>query len=133
MGIADLSLSNLSFRRRFQIGVGLVVLISIIFGLTNWTNFRSMVNQTEKAEVLATAMRHHLHADMMHDAIQTDVLTARLAALDGNSAAIVVARDSLGGHFAELRNSQDAIADLALAADVRREMAQLREADRLCH
>jgi methyl-accepting chemotaxis protein len=128
MRIADIGLSNLSFRRRFQIGVGLVVLISIIFGLTNWTNFGAMVNQNERAEELATAMRHHMHADMMHDAILGDVLTARLAALDADAAGIAVARDSLGGHFTELRNSQDAIADLALPTDVRREMALLRDA-----
>jgi methyl-accepting chemotaxis protein len=128
MRVADVSLSNLSFRRRFQIGVGLVVLISIIFGLTNWTNFRSMVRENQEAEHLATAMRHHLHADMMHDAIQSDVLTARLAALNGDKTAIAAARDSLGGHFTELRNSQHAIAELGLAPDVQREMALLREA-----
>lgn len=128
MRIADLRLSNLSFRRRFEMVVCLVILISVAFSATNWMNFRSMVGQNADAEALAVAMRHHQHADMMHDAIHADVLNARLAAIADDRPGIDRARASMTEHFTELRTSQETISELDLAPDIRRELVLLREA-----
>lgn len=121
-------LNSLSLRHRFELGVALVVAITIGFSLANWSSFRSMVNQSGEAEALAMAMRYHQHADMMHDAIQSDILVARLAAIEDDLGEIEAARDELTDHLSQLRDTQDAINKLPLPKDVAREMGLLREA-----
>jgi methyl-accepting chemotaxis protein len=128
MRVTNFRLSTLSVRRRFQLGVGLIILLSVGFGILNWTSFRSMVDQNDRAAALSSAMQNHQHADMMHDAIQSDVLKARIAAMTGDAAGIATAREGLSESYGDLRSSQEAIAALPLPADIARELGLLREA-----
>lgn len=115
-----------SLRRQFEIGVAMVILLTAVFSIANWSGFQSMRDQSARAEALAAAMREHQTADMMHDAIQGDILSTRLALEEGDTDAMNQAHTSLTQHFTTLRGTQERIADLPLEPEVKRDMAQLR-------
>lgn len=117
----------ISLGRRFELGVALVLILTIGFSLVNLSSYHALVEQNAKSEVLASAMRQHQLADMMHSAIRSDVLAARLAAEEGDSAALAAAQADMVAHFSRLRGAQEAIGALALPADVTKEMALLRD------
>jgi methyl-accepting chemotaxis protein len=101
-------------------------LLTAIFSTTNWSGFRTMREQSARAETLAAAMREHQTADMMHDAIHADILSTRLALAEGNVDARNRAQVSLTQNFTVLRGTQERIADLPLEPEVKRDMAKLR-------
>jgi methyl-accepting chemotaxis protein len=119
---------RLNLRHRFELGVAIVILISVAFGIADWSSFRAVVAQNGRAEVMATAMRHHQTADMMHDAIQADVLNGRLATIEDAPDRLRAARTNMAEDFATLRQSQDIIKALPLPEDIAKEMATLRAA-----
>lgn len=127
MKIASFRFAFISLARRFELGVLLIIVLAIGFSLANLSSFHAMVAQNDKSEQLATAMRQHQIANMMHSAIQSDVLSARLAGEENDSAAFASARSDVVAHFSKLRESQQIIAELDLPADIARDLATLRE------
>lgn len=127
MAKINFSARSLSLGRSFDLGVILVIALILIFSAWNWSSFQAVVAKNNNAETLSMVMREHQLADMMHDAIQADVLAARIANSENDPAAMARAKASLAESLAKLRSAQEQIADARLAEDIAREMAQLRE------
>ena len=62
---------------------------------------------------IAQVMRNHMQADMMHDALRSDVLAAMLAAQSGQADDLAGIRSDLGEHAASFRAAIDANKTLA--------------------
>jgi len=98
-------ISSGSFHRRMQ-QLGLVtalcaLLVGIVALISQWQLQRAM----DISLINSTALRNHMEADMMHDALHSDVLAALLAAAnnDGNSRTDIEA--SLNEHSAWFRRA----------------------------
>ena len=110
---------------RFMLGVGVVILLSIAFSVANWLTYRETMAQTAMLEGIGFAYNEHQQADLVHLAIQVDVLNARMAHREDNAAAVAAAGKSMHGHFRDLRKTQDAIRGTDLPADVRQKFDAL--------
>lgn len=126
MRIGKFRLHSLSLRRRFEVSAAVVVLIAVSFGVADWMSFRAILQGSEAAQVLANVRRNHLVSDMMHDAIQTDILTARLAVIEDDPGKLVAARTELKEHIAILRSVQDEIQALPMPAQLDQKMTELQ-------
>lgn len=73
------------------------------------------------------AVRLQMDADMMHDAIRSDVLSAILAGRDGDFARIDEIATELGAHVSRLRGNVETNGVADLGEDVRRLSAETRE------
>lgn len=74
---------------------------------------------------MATALRNHLEADMMHDALRADVLASLVAA---NAAEHKQTADDLAEHSEWFRQAITANAALDVPSDVKRELDSVRPA-----
>lgn len=70
----------------------------------------------------ADALRNHMQADMMHDALRGDVLAARLARRDADTAGIDEARASYSEHAAEFRGALKATLSKAPSPQLRQSL-----------
>ncbi len=74
------------------------------------------------------ALKNHLHADMMHDAIRADVLSALYASKNGNTEQHQNAATELKGHVKEIRQTLQMNAELALNDDIKNALEQVKPA-----
>jgi methyl-accepting chemotaxis protein len=101
-------------------GYLLLVLAAAIAG--GW-GVVSIDNAIDRASTAATALRNHMQADMMHDALRADVLGALLAAAEHASLDSVHA--DLKEHVEEFESSLAANRALDLPADIKDTMKNL--------
>ncbi len=89
------------------------------------TQFRQNLGHQKNQQAIASALALHLESDMMHDAIRSDILTARLEKQDGATPESQAAlRDELEGHIATYEGNLKAISTLALEEEVRTSFGQ---------
>ncbi|MBL8698983.1 MAG: hypothetical protein JNK67_11460 [Alphaproteobacteria bacterium] len=79
----------------------------------------------EQSTLMAEALRNHLQADMMHDAIRGDVLLALRSATRGESEGIAEAGKSLAEHIADLRERLAANRSLDLPGEIGDKLARV--------
>jgi methyl-accepting chemotaxis protein len=82
-----------------------------------------LVRSLEMSTEVASALRNHLQADMMHDAIRGDVLLSLHEAARANGAGIEAARNDLKEHAADLVERLKANAVLDLPGEVKARIA----------
>ncbi|NJS15827.1 MAG: hypothetical protein HC788_16170, partial [Sphingopyxis sp.] len=128
MAINFENLGSLSLRRKFDLGVGIVLLLAIGFGVADWLSFREVIEDSAYSQTLTTARKNHLISDMMHNAIQTNVLNARLGYLEQDRAQLAGAQTNMKEDKATLRAAQDAIKALPLNDEFEANMAEVRSA-----
>ncbi len=75
-----------------------------------------------------SALKNHLHADMMHDAIHADVMSALYASKIGNTKQHQNAAAELEGHVEELRKTLQMNAELPLNDDIKKALEQVKPA-----
>ena len=89
--------------------VGALVLVAslsmITFAAVVFYEFEQNLEREEDLETISMAMKNHLEADMMHDALRSDVLSATLSGIkkDTNSGKEVL--QELGDHIAIFRSA----------------------------
>lgn len=120
------SVGNLRLGGRFLVGVVLVILLSIGFSLANWFTYRATIAQTQMLENVGLAIDEHQRADLIHIAIEVDILRSRLANKRSDTAEIAAAGEALAAHFVELRKTQDAIRRIELRGNVLSKFDMLR-------
>ncbi|MFZ4574448.1 MAG: HAMP domain-containing methyl-accepting chemotaxis protein [Phycisphaerales bacterium] len=102
-------------------GTGLLALGSLVsvvhFSLT------SVGEATVAMTTTSSALRNHLEGDMMHDAVNSDVLAARLAKTEEESAQV---RKDLDEHATWFRRCLEENAQLDLPTDVREALADAK-------
>lgn len=82
-------------------GLALMVLI----GATGYWAVYRMSSDTGKIATIGSALRTQMVADMMHDALRADVLSAMLASLQTDAAEEKLTRASLTEHIDKFRES----------------------------
>jgi methyl-accepting chemotaxis protein len=83
-------------------------------------------HQRARQAVVETALRQHVDGDMMHDAIRADVLSAILAAKNGDREAGKHAQDDLIEHAGRFRTNVESNSKLPLDAKVAALLAEIR-------
>jgi methyl-accepting chemotaxis protein len=78
------------------IGTGL--LTALIMSLVSYLGNSQMATAVNDNEVSMTALRNHLEADMMHDALRADVLSAMLVGLGKSTSTNAEVRSSIEEH-----------------------------------
>ncbi len=99
-------------------------LVLAIAGTGFWST-GSLVGTMKEAGAISTALRNQLEADMMHDALRGDVLTALLAAEQGERAARDAVLAELGEHVERFRSRLAANTALPLPAAVAQALAEV--------
>ncbi|GFZ61778.1 methyl-accepting chemotaxis protein [Pseudomonas amygdali] len=93
----------MSIKLRLLLLIGTSMLTALIISLVNYVGN----TRTEKAmidsEVSMTALSNHLEADMMHDALRADVLSAMLVGLGKSNSTREEVQKSLDEHAAHFR------------------------------
>ncbi len=104
--------------RQLLVGTGAlnVALAALLLG-AGFLGIRSVESALEQVVVTGQALRNHLEADMMHDALRSDVLAAFLA---GNEEAKKAAKKDLEEHSEWFRKAMNENRRLPLSVEVTR-------------
>ncbi|CAD0351528.1 methyl-accepting chemotaxis protein [Xanthomonas sp. WHRI 8391] len=106
--------------------LGILVLVAALallaLGGVGYNGQRGLLAAIAAQVISSDALRNHMQADMMHDALRGDVTAALLAASRQDDAAIAAARTSLGEHATEFRQSLEANRTLPLDPALRSEL-----------
>ncbi|NMX93455.1 MULTISPECIES: methyl-accepting chemotaxis protein [unclassified Pseudomonas] len=116
----------MSIKLRLLLLIGTSVLTVLVISLVNYLGNARMEAAMIDSEVSMTALSNHLEADMMHDALRADVLSAMLVGL-GKS---VSSRDEVLGaiaeHAAHFRKSLDDNLALALNPSLKTALSDIK-------
>ncbi len=105
-------------------GVVSLLAIALVAGLGLWGQSR-LARALVDNELNASALRNHLEADMMHDALRADVLEA-LSSQPGDAAAGEEVHNSLREHGDWFRKALAENAKLPLAPEIRNAITELQ-------
>jgi methyl-accepting chemotaxis protein len=94
-----------SIKLRLLLLIGTSVLTALIMGLVSYLGNTQMAQAVQDNDVSMTALRNHMEADMMHDALRADVLSSMLVGLGKSTSSQAEVRSSIdehAGHFREV-------------------------------
>ncbi|UZE26746.1 methyl-accepting chemotaxis protein [Pseudomonas asplenii] len=97
----------MSIRLRLYLLIGSGLLTVLLMGLVGYVGNMRMASATHESEVSMTLLRNHLEADMMHDALRADVLSAMLVGLGKSASSSAEVRDALAEHAKHFREMLD--------------------------
>ncbi|VVO19099.1 hypothetical protein PS833_04054 [Pseudomonas fluorescens] len=93
----------MSIKIRLLLLIGTGLLTALIMSLVSYLGNTQMAQAVNDNEVSMTALRNHLEADMMHDALRADVLAAMLVGLGKSTSSATEVRSSIEEHAAHFR------------------------------
>ncbi|MGE8069186.1 MCP four helix bundle domain-containing protein, partial [Pseudomonas sp. NPDC089569] len=93
----------MSIKLRLLLLIGTGVLTALIMGLVSYLGNSRMAEAVQANDVGMSALRNHLEADMMHDALRADVLAAMLVGLGKSTASKAEVRSSIEEHTGHFR------------------------------
>ncbi|KPW75744.1 Methyl-accepting chemotaxis protein [Pseudomonas amygdali pv. ciccaronei] len=94
---------RMSIKLRLLLLIGTSVLTALIINLVNYVGNTRTETAMIDSEVSMTALSNHLEADMMHDALRADVLSAMLVGLGKSNSTREEVQKSLDEHAAHFR------------------------------
>ena len=95
----------MSIKLRLVLLIATSLLTALIVSLVSYVGNLRMATAVGDNTVSMSALRNHMEADMMHDALRADVYSAMLVGLGKSTATATEVRDSLtehAGHFREV-------------------------------
>ena len=110
-----------------KVGVLAVVssLILLVFGEVVHREYEINSNRVDQLLTSSKAVTNHLEADMMHDALRSDVLAAILAGIDKNAEAAKEVQTDLNAHVSIFRASIEANSRLDLDAQIQKKLSEI--------
>lgn len=93
----------MSIKLRLLLLIGTSVLTALIVSLVSYVGNTQMAEAANENEVSMTALRNHLEADMMHDALRADVLSAMLVGLGKSTSSKAEVHSSIEEHAQHFR------------------------------
>ncbi|RBH60862.1 methyl-accepting chemotaxis protein, partial [Xanthomonas oryzae pv. oryzae] len=106
--------------------LGILVLMAALallaLGGVGYNGQRGLLDAIAAQVISSDALRNHMQADMMHDALRGDVTAALLAASTKDDKAFAAARTALGEHAGEFRASLEANSKLPLEPTLRKDL-----------
>ena len=109
------------------LGVSTVALAVFSAGINYWVS-DTLVRDIKVQSKIATITQRHMEGDMMHDAINGDVLSAQVAFLQNNAEGIKAASESLKANAGNFYDNLKANAAEALPDDIKPLMSEAQEA-----
>ena len=109
------------------LGVSTVALAVFSAGINYWVS-DTLVRDIKVQSTIATITQRHMEGDMMHDAINGDVLSAQVAFLQNNAEGIKAASESLKANAGNFHDNLKANADETLPDDIKPLMSEAQEA-----
>ena len=111
------------------IGLGLLAAaLTAVVGAVGVRGINTVDLAMDEITLMASAMKNHINADMMHDALRADVLRALNAARDKDEAEEVAVRADLASHAANFRRHISSNQELALDSATRTALADVTPA-----
>jgi len=92
-----------SIKLRLLLLIGTSVLAALIVSLVSYVGNTQMAAAVNENEVSMTALRNHLEADMMHDALRADVLSAMVVGLGKSTSSKAEVHSSIEEHARHFR------------------------------
>jgi len=92
-----------SIKLRLLLLIGTSVLTALIVSLVSYVGNTQMAEAVNENEVSMTALRNHLEADMMHDALRADVLSAMMVGLGKSTSSNAEVHSSIEEHARHFR------------------------------
>lgn len=93
----------MTIRTRLTLMAIVSITLTAIIGAAGLTGISRLSNATGDMRQTTSILRNHLTADMMHDALSSDVMGALVASASGNRAELEEARESRAEHAARFR------------------------------
>ena len=93
----------MSIKLRLLLLIGTSVLTALIVSLVSYVGNTQMAEAVNENEVSMTALRNHLEADMMHDALRADVLSAMMVGLGKSTSSKAEVHSSIEEHARHFR------------------------------
>ena len=99
----------MNIRQNLVFSALISILVTLAVGGIGLTGMNIAASGVDRVSVIADAIRHHMQADMMHDALRGDVLLGLKASAEGDIVAVTEAADLVQGHSAEIRPHASAV------------------------
>jgi len=103
----------------FALG-GAGIFTTVVMALIGFWGLSTLTTQLGDNTVIASALRNHLQADMMHDALRGDVLSALRAGAGNSEEAKTTVREDLADHIESFRAGMSDNQALDLPAEVKK-------------
>ncbi|RZL00019.1 MAG: HAMP domain-containing protein [Rubrivivax sp.] len=104
------------------------LLLMLLIGITGYSAVYKLSSDNAKIATIGTALRAQMEADMMHDALRADVLSAMLASLQKDDAEEKNTKAALVEHVQNFRESFQTLDALPLDDAIVQASAQVRPA-----
>jgi methyl-accepting chemotaxis protein len=102
------------------------VLVTLAVGAIGLTGMTIAATGVDRVSTLAAAIRNHMQADMMHDALRGDVLLGLKASAEGDGAAVSAAAAEVRQHSEDFKASIGQNAQLKLSDDIEQTLLALQ-------
>ena len=99
----------MNIRQNLVFSALISILVTLAVGGIGLTGMNIAASGVDRVSVIADAIRHHMQADMMHDALRGDVLLGLKASAEGNIVAVTEAADLVQSHSAEFKARLDSL------------------------
>jgi methyl-accepting chemotaxis protein len=107
-------------------GFGTVALGLIFIAIgTGWWSVDRLSHATSDIVTIGSALKSQQSADMMHDAIRSDVLAVSLGSIKGDAAAVKRAEGDFAAHVKQFSDELEALGTLPLGGEVRKAIAEV--------
>lgn len=118
---------HMSIKQQLSVLIVLALILSFCIGTFQVRSVNQVSNGLEKAIQSSQVLRNHLEADMMHDALRADVVSALFDASRGSAGKQEVL-DSLSEHAEHFRSMVKENDAMPLSADTRKALNEVKPA-----
>jgi len=119
-------LKNRSLKSKFKLASFAGISLTILIGVIAFWSLAAMDGAAKKMSITASALRNHLEADMMHDALRGDVLAALLAADQDRADQQSKVQGEMREHATRFRQFIENNSQLDLSTDIKRAIDDVR-------
>ncbi len=119
-------IKNFSIVARLRVSALLALTAVLVTCATGYIGLTQSNAGIERSTITTQAVLHQMRADMMHDALRSDVLYAIQIGPLGSQADRTAVMNDLGGHVGEFRESVASLEGLSLDPDVRASLEAVR-------
>ncbi|AZF21616.1 Methyl-accepting chemotaxis sensor/transducer protein [Pseudomonas sp. R3-52-08] len=116
----------MTIKLRLTLLIATGLLTAVVMSLAGYLGNRQMSAAVQENEVSMTVLRNHMEADMMHDALRADVLSAMLVGLGKSTTTAAEVNSSLKEHAEHFRQSLDANLKLPLEATLKTNLDNIK-------
>lgn len=116
----------MNIRQNLTFSALISVLVTLAVGAIGLTGMTIAATGVDRVSTLAAAIRNHMQADMMHDALRGDVLLGLKASAEGDGAAVSAAAAEVRQHSEDFKASIGQNAQLKLSDDIEQTLLALQ-------